>query len=80
MKDEAGRRWEFVIKSWANGTENRRVYVLEQTSEYLKVGSCLLYYVPWCFGLRHTAFLHHVKSPDELQLPGAATYNQLPLR
>ena len=41
VKDEAGRKWEFVIKSWANGTENRRVYVLEQTSEYLKVSPCL---------------------------------------
>ena len=37
VKDGAGRTWEFVIKSWANGTENRRVYVLEQTGEYLKV-------------------------------------------
>ena len=40
VKDRAGRKWEFVIKSWANGTENRRVYVLEQTGEYLKVTSC----------------------------------------
>ena len=37
VKDCGGRTWEFVIKSWANGTENRRVYVLEQTGEYLKV-------------------------------------------
>ena len=37
VKDRGGRTWEFVIKSWANGTENRRVYVLEQTGEYLKV-------------------------------------------
>lgn len=37
VRDRAGRKWEFVIKSWANGTENRRVYVLEQTGEYLKV-------------------------------------------
>ncbi|KAL0032345.1 hypothetical protein WJX79_006173 [Trebouxia sp. C0005] len=37
VKDRDGRTWEFVIKSWANGTENRRVYVLEQTGEYLKV-------------------------------------------
>lgn len=37
VKDHGGRKWEFVIKSWANGTENRRVYVLEQTGEYLKV-------------------------------------------
>ncbi len=36
MKDRAGRAWEFVIKSWANGTEHRRVYVLEQVSEYIK--------------------------------------------
>ncbi len=36
VKDRAGRAWEFVIKSWANGTEHRRVYVLEQVSEYIK--------------------------------------------
>ena len=28
--------WDFVIKSWANGTEHRRVYVLEQAAEYLR--------------------------------------------
>ena len=37
VRDRMGRKWEFVIKSWANGTENRRVYVLEQTGEFLKV-------------------------------------------
>ena len=37
VRDRTGRKWEFVIKSWANGTENRRVYVLEQTGEFLKV-------------------------------------------
>ncbi len=37
VKDRAGRAWEFVIKSWANGTEHRRVYVLEQVSGYIKV-------------------------------------------
>jgi hypothetical protein len=36
LKDSSGRKWEFVIKSWANGTEHRRVYVLEQVSEYIK--------------------------------------------
>lgn len=36
VKDRGGRDWEFVIKSWANGTEHRRVYVLEQAAEYLK--------------------------------------------
>ncbi|BDA41728.1 probable regulatory protein viviparous-1 at N-terminal half [Coccomyxa sp. Obi] len=36
VKDRAGRAWKFVIKSWANGTEHRRVYVLEQVSEYIK--------------------------------------------
>ena len=41
VKDHGGRTWEFVIKSWANGTENRRVYVLEQTGEYLKVSTPL---------------------------------------
>ena len=30
-----GRRYEFMIKSWANGTEHRRVFVLEQ------VGACI---------------------------------------
>ncbi len=42
VKDRGGRTWEFVIKSWANGTENRRVYVLEQTGEYLKVTTFVL--------------------------------------
>lgn len=42
VKDRGGRTWEFVIKSWANGTENRRVYVLEQTGEYLKVITIVL--------------------------------------
>ena len=42
VKDQGGRKWEFVIKSWANGTENRRVYVLEQTGEFLKVFTCLV--------------------------------------
>ena len=41
VKDQGGRKWEFVIKSWANGTENRRVYVLEQTGEFLKVPTCV---------------------------------------
>lgn len=36
VKDREGRAWEFVIKSWANGTEHRRVYVLEQVSEYIR--------------------------------------------
>ena len=32
----AGRRYEFMIKSWANGTEHRRVFVLEQAGEFLR--------------------------------------------
>lgn len=36
LRDSSGRKWDFVIKSWANGTEHRRVYVLEQVSEYIK--------------------------------------------
>lgn len=36
VRDRAGREWEFVIKSWANGTEQRRVYVLEQAGDWLK--------------------------------------------
>eukprot|EP00891_Asterochloris_glomerata_P000981 jgi/Astpho2/981/Aster-x0038 len=36
LKDASGRMWDFVIKSWANGTEHRRVYVLEQAAEYLR--------------------------------------------
>lgn len=31
-----GTRHEFVIKSWANGTEHRRVFVLEGAGEYLR--------------------------------------------
>ena len=27
--------WEFVVKSWANGTEHRRVYVLEHAAEFI---------------------------------------------
>lgn len=36
VRDATGRRYEFVIKSWANGTEHRRVFVLEQASDYLR--------------------------------------------
>ena len=45
IPDEAGTRWEFVVKSWANGRtdksghtikrKDRRVYVVEQMSKYL---------------------------------------------
>ena len=35
MKDREGRLWEFVVKSWANGTEHRRVYVLEHVAEFI---------------------------------------------
>ena len=34
--DAHGRSFEFVIKSWANGTEHRRVYVLEQAAPFIK--------------------------------------------
>lgn len=36
VRDRAGGRHEFMIKSWANGTEHRRVYVLEQAAEFLR--------------------------------------------
>ncbi|KAI3428154.1 hypothetical protein D9Q98_006538 [Chlorella vulgaris] len=36
VKDCAGRRYQFMIKSWANGTEHRRVFVLEQAGEFLR--------------------------------------------
>ena len=36
VRDTNGRRYEFVIKSWANGTEHRRVFVLEQVAEYMR--------------------------------------------
>ncbi|KAL4447259.1 hypothetical protein ABPG77_007292 [Micractinium sp. CCAP 211/92] len=36
VKDCNGRRYEFMIKSWANGTEHRRVFVLEQAAEFLR--------------------------------------------
>lgn len=35
VRDREGRLWEFVVKSWANGTEHRRVYVLEHVSEFI---------------------------------------------
>jgi hypothetical protein len=36
VRDSRGTRYEFVIKSWANGTEHRRVFVLEGAQEYLR--------------------------------------------
>lgn len=36
VRDNMGRQYEFVIKSWANGTEHRRVFVLEQASDFLR--------------------------------------------
>jgi hypothetical protein len=45
LPDEEGHQWEFIIKSWANGRtdktgqkdrrKERRVYVIEQMSNYL---------------------------------------------
>ena len=35
VRDREGRGWDFVVKSWANGTEHRRVYVLEHVTEYI---------------------------------------------
>ena len=35
VRDREGRRWDFVVKSWANGTEHRRVYVLEHALEFI---------------------------------------------
>ena len=31
MLDEHDVPWKFVIKSWPNGSENKRVYVMERT-------------------------------------------------
>ena len=44
--DHAGRLWEFVVKSWANGSEHRRVFVLEQAGPFIRMyglreGDCL---------------------------------------
>lgn len=36
VKDHMGLTWEFNLKSWANGAESRRVYVLEKMAPYLK--------------------------------------------
>ncbi|WPT16178.1 hypothetical protein PSENEW3_00004185 [Picochlorum sp. SENEW3] len=36
VKDVRGVEHEFVVKSWANGTEHRRVFVLEQVGKFLK--------------------------------------------
>lgn len=36
MRDLEDRPWEFVVKSWANGSEQRRVYVLEQAALFLR--------------------------------------------
>ena len=36
VRDMDDRPWEFVVKSWANGSEQRRVYVLEQASLFLR--------------------------------------------
>ena len=35
VRDREGRHWDFVVKSWANGTEHRRVYVLEHVAEFI---------------------------------------------
>lgn len=37
VRDTKGRQYEFVIKSWANGTEHRRVFVLEQAADFLRL-------------------------------------------
>lgn len=31
--DEHDSEWTFVIKSWPNGGENKRVYVMEKTGK-----------------------------------------------
>lgn len=36
VRDLEGKPWEFVVKSWANGSEQRRVYVLEQAGGFLR--------------------------------------------
>ncbi len=37
VRDAAGRRHALVLKSWANGAEHRRVWVLEQAGEALRM-------------------------------------------
>ncbi len=39
VRDAAGRRHALVLKSWANGAEHRRVWVLEQAGEALRAHS-----------------------------------------
>ncbi|KAK9835948.1 hypothetical protein WJX81_000533 [Elliptochloris bilobata] len=44
--DHTGRQWEFVVKSWANGSEHRRVFVLEQAGPFIRAyglgeGDCI---------------------------------------
>lgn len=36
VRDVYGQEYDFVVKSWANGTEHRRVFVLEQVGKFLK--------------------------------------------
>lgn len=36
VRDEWGESHEFVVKSWANGSESRRVFVLEGVGKFLK--------------------------------------------
>ena len=36
VRDEWGETHEFVVKSWANGSESRRVFVLEGVGKFLK--------------------------------------------
>ena len=36
VRDVFGQEYDFVVKSWANGTEHRRVFVLEQVGKFLK--------------------------------------------
>lgn len=37
--DAAGRAWELVVKAWANGSNPRPVFVIEQVQELMKVHS-----------------------------------------
>ena len=34
--DAQQRGWDFVVKSWANGEQRRRVFVLEQAAPFLR--------------------------------------------
>ena len=40
VSDNNDNEWTFVIKSWPNGGENKRVYVMEKTGMLLHDNAC----------------------------------------